>query len=93
MSAQDSIPSETVLTGFRTTVEESMRLARPCLITAPALLALVECAEALKELSAMYIHAWDLVDGGLMMMEPSIAKFESVHGKADDALAKLESLK
>ena len=43
-------------------------------------------AGALKDLSAMYAHAWDLVDGGLMMMGTSIPKFEKAHKAAYKAL-------
>jgi hypothetical protein len=41
---------------------------------------------ALSELSAMYAHAWDLVDGGLIMMGPSIPRFEAAHAAARKAL-------
>ena len=50
---------------------------------------------ALKDLSDMYGHAWDLVDGGLMMMDhrrrfralQSISRFERAHEAALAALA------
>lgn len=37
---------------------------------------------ALKGLSDMYGHAWDLVDGGLFMNESSTARFEKAHKAA-----------
>jgi hypothetical protein len=37
---------------------------------------------ALKGLSDMYSHAWDLVDGGLMMHGSSVERFESAHNAA-----------
>jgi hypothetical protein len=49
--------------------------------TAPTL------AKALHELSAMYTHAWDLVGGGLVMLEASIPRFEKAHANAIAALA------
>ena len=49
----------------------------------------MELVEALNDLSSMYSHAWDLVDGGLMMMrEVSIPKFEKAHAKAQKVLSK-----
>lgn len=42
--------------------------------------------KALADLSNMYSHAWDLVDGGLMMMPDSIPKFEDAHAAARKAL-------
>ena len=42
--------------------------------------------EALQELSEMYVHAWDLVDGGLFMSPNSVKKFEAAHAKAAAAL-------
>src|SRR6185369_12656128 len=41
---------------------------------------------ALEELDNMYAHAWALVDGGLMLMQGSIPRFESAHKKARIAL-------
>lgn len=41
---------------------------------------------ALKGLSDMYTHAWDLADGGLMMMESSMDRFEKAHQVAYDVL-------
>ena len=46
--------------------------------------------EALEELSDMYGHAWDLVGGGLMMMDGSIPRFETAHAKARSVLAGLK---
>lgn len=42
--------------------------------------------EALRGLSEMYVHAWDIVDGGLMMMGESVPMFEEAHEKARAAL-------
>ena len=42
---------------------------------------------ALQELSDMYGHTWDLVDGGLMMMDQGIPRFERAHAAALAALA------
>jgi hypothetical protein len=44
--------------------------------------------EALNDLSAVYTHAWDLVDGGLMMFGDSIPRFEAAHAKARAAIGK-----
>ena len=41
---------------------------------------------ALKGLSAMYTRAWDRVDGGLVMLPPSIPEFEAAHAAARVAL-------
>lgn len=41
---------------------------------------------ALKGLSDMYTHAWDLAEGGLMMMESSMDRFEKAHQVAYDVL-------
>lgn len=41
---------------------------------------------ALEGLSNMYSYAWDLADGGLMMMPDSIPKFEAAHAAARTAL-------
>lgn len=41
---------------------------------------------ALKDLTDMYTHAWDLVDGGLIMLPPSIPRFEAAHNAAMLAL-------
>lgn len=43
--------------------------------------------EALKDITKMYSHAWDLVNGGLMMMPDSIPQFEKAHEKVEKALA------
>lgn len=45
-----------------------------------------ELLGALSELSDMYSHAWDLVDGGLMMFQDSIPRFEKAHLRADNAI-------
>lgn len=47
---------------------------------------IVELERALTELSEMYTHAWDLTDGGLIMMGPSVARFETAHANARRAL-------
>ena len=47
-----------------------------------------ELYEALKDLSDMYAHTWDQVDGALVMLPPSIPRFEAAHKKAQEALAK-----
>ncbi len=49
-----------------------------------------ELLKALRDLSDMYGHAWDLANGGLMMMEPSIPRFESAHTAAQKAIARAE---
>lgn len=43
--------------------------------------------EALKEMEAMYTHAWDRVEGGLLMMPDSVARFDSACERARAALA------
>jgi hypothetical protein len=45
-----------------------------------------EAIAALKELSAMYAHAWDRVDGCLVMMPGSIERFEKAHAEAKRVL-------
>lgn len=46
-----------------------------------------ELEEALRGLSNMYTHAWDLADGGgLIMLPPSIERFEASHEAARAAL-------
>lgn len=47
-----------------------------------------ELYDALAELSDMYVHAWDVADGGLMMMGSSVERFEKAHEAATAALAK-----
>lgn len=51
--------------------------------------------EALQGLSDMYARTWDRVDGALLMMPESVARFEAAHRKAFVALgdprAELES--
>lgn len=46
---------------------------------------------ALKDLSKMYTHAWDLVDGGLTMMGESIPLFEKRHKAASKAIERFEA--
>ncbi len=41
---------------------------------------------ALKVIHNMYQHAWDLTDGGLMMMGASVPKFGAAHKAVRDAL-------
>ena len=45
---------------------------------------------ALRELSAMYSHAWDAVDGSLLMLPESIPRFEAAHRAAEAALKESE---
>jgi hypothetical protein len=45
-----------------------------------------ELLSALEALSQMYVHAWDEVGGGLVMMPESVAKFEEAHAKAAAAI-------
>lgn len=42
--------------------------------------------EALSDLSDMYAHVWDRVDGALVMLPQSIKRFERAHAKARIAL-------
>lgn len=42
--------------------------------------------KALTDLSNMYSHAWDCVDGNLVMLGPSIERFEKAHYAAQVAL-------
>jgi len=64
-------------------IEEAQANAR-LIAAAPELL------EALKELSAMYTHAWDSDGGALIMLPPSVPRFEAAHAKAVDAISKAE---
>ena len=50
-----------------------------------------ELLAALKGLSDMYVYAWDRVDGGLVMMDSGVMKFEAAHKKASTALKKYSS--
>jgi hypothetical protein len=47
---------------------------------------IAELEAALRGLSDMYSHAWDLVAGGLVMQPPSIPRFEEAHRVARIAL-------
>lgn len=47
-------------------------------------------AKALRGLSNMYTHAWDSVDGCLIMLPQWVEMFEERHKAAQDVLAKLE---
>jgi len=47
---------------------------------------IAELEGALRELSAMYSHAWDTVNGDLLMMSGSIPRFEAAHKRAEEAL-------
>jgi len=50
-----------------------------------------EVLAALKDLCAMYAHAWDRVDGALVMMADSVERFERCHERAREAIEKAES--
>jgi hypothetical protein len=41
---------------------------------------------ALSELSDVYTHCWDLVDGGLLLMPSSMERFEKANAAARKAL-------
>lgn len=43
---------------------------------------------ACKALFEMYSHAWDRADGSLVMLPPSIPRFEEAHEMAAVAIAK-----
>jgi len=48
--------------------------------------------EVCKAMSDLYVYAWDLVDGGLMMMADSgVPAFEEAHGKCQAAIVAAES--
>lgn len=47
---------------------------------------LAEALAALKGLSDLYGHAWDRVDGALVMMGDSVDRFEKAHADAYDVL-------
>ena len=51
---------------------------------------LAELIEAAKAVSDMYTHAWDLTDGGLLMMASSVPRFEERHAALTAALAKFQ---
>lgn len=52
-----------------------------------------ELLVALEALSKMYSHAWNLVDGGLMMMpDQSVPMFDAAHTLAGDALRRAKGL-
>lgn len=46
---------------------------------------------ALKGLSDMYGHAWDLADGGLIMTKASMSRFEAAHADAIEVLQGCEA--
>lgn len=76
-----------LLTGVSLTTgthpDESEAVANTVLIAAaPDLLA------ALEALSELYVHTWDRMEGGLMMMESGVHRFEHAHEKAIDAIKK-----
>lgn len=78
MSGQEAITSETVLSGFRITIKESLDRNQPVIITAHALLALVECAEALK-----WMHPREGVwltpnDAQVSFAEAALRKLEAI---------------
>ncbi|MBN8887538.1 MAG: hypothetical protein J0I77_17575 [Rudaea sp.] len=43
--------------------------------------------EAAEELSAFYSHIWDRKDGCIVLMEPSVPKFEQAHAKLNAAIS------
>lgn len=45
-----------------------------------------ELRSALSELSAVYSSCFDLVDGGLIIMQPSVERFEKANAAARKAL-------
>lgn len=49
-----------------------------------------ELLAALKELRALYTHFWDRVDGGLLVLPPSMERFEKAFFAAAVAIAKAE---
>ena len=49
-----------------------------------------ELIAALRGLSEMYVHSWDLVSGGLVMLGDSLPKFERAHETARALLARLD---
>lgn len=52
-----------------------------------------ELEAALKGLSDMYAQAWDRVDGGLMMMDSGVKRFEKAHSVAYKLLEKRAALR
>lgn len=46
-------------------------------------------SNALHELSNLYVHAFDLVDGGLIMLPSSVELFEIRHAAAEEILKEL----
>jgi hypothetical protein len=47
---------------------------------------IIRLRAALAGLESMYAATWDRVDGALVMMPPSITRFEAAHKKAREAL-------
>jgi len=94
------LPSDSVLSGFRITIRESLARKQPVIITANALLALVECAEALRTVPIIAGEAFDDWDNDRDMRVGKILK--ALSGRAPRyrndidpihyALAKLEAL-
>lgn len=41
---------------------------------------------ALKSMTSMYGHCWDLVDGGLLCMQSSVQRFEDAHEAAQKVI-------
>lgn len=44
---------------------------------------------ALKGMTSMYGHCWDLVDGGLLCMQDNVQRFEDAHEAAQKVIADL----
>lgn len=76
--------------GIRIGIDESLPVAIELRAYAQLFAAAPELYESLKELSALYAHAWDRTDGSLVMMNDSIERFERAHEKAAAALAKAD---
>jgi hypothetical protein len=64
------------------------RCTTPTLANARLIAAAPDLLEALAELSAMYAHTWDRVDGALVMLHSGVTRFEAAHAKAAAALEK-----
>lgn len=54
--------------------------------------AIPEMLAALRGLSKMYSHAWDSVDGNLVMLGPSIERFEKAHHEAQKVLCAIDGV-
>lgn len=77
---------ESILAVRRPPIREGEMHAFPLDLAEEAANEIERLQEALQGLSDMYARTWDRVDGALVMMPDSVARFEAAHKKASIAL-------